>query len=246
MIGVRARAVAVGVVLLASGCSQDDTTGSPDEPAPADAGDGGTDASTVTVAEDLTGVGGEGLDGVVLARALVRPDDLTGFEARSLARPLRTGERPGLLLCGQDLRAEAGLVDGVQSVLSRGPLQITVTVSAAADGAAAARFVDRFGEVARACTTPWSQDQVPGVEGGLEAQVIGPADVGDPGPPVESFRIRTDGAAGSSEVVVAVFAVGPVVTAVTVAGPADDPLAVASDAVAAAATRSTELVAGLG
>jgi hypothetical protein len=242
--GVRPLAAALCAALVVIGCSGDDgaivtltTTADAEEPT----------ASSVTVPVDgLDGIGGDGLDGLVLARALVQGTDLPGFEERSVARPYRADERAGLLVCGEDLRAETGLVEGVRSVLVSDAVQVTVTVSAAADSEGAARFVERFGEVADGCTGPWTQEAPLLGVGRLEVEVVGEADVGVPGPQVRAFRLRTRTEAGTSDVVVAVLAVGPVLTTVTVAGPVEDELTAATDAVAAASRRSVELVTQLG
>jgi hypothetical protein len=228
-----------GAALLVAACSADDGDGAPSADRPT--------ATSVTVpVEGLDGVGGEGLDGLVLARALVRAEDLPGFEERSFARPYRADEREGLLFCGRDLRSESGLEDGVRSVLVDGEVQVTVTVSAAADAGRAAAFVDRFGELGEACPGAWTQEASLLGVGPLEAEILGEADVGAPGPPVRAFRLRTSTEAGSSEVVAAVLAVGPVVTTVTVAGPAGAGLEEASEAVAASARQAADLVDQLG
>lgn len=241
---VRASAVAVAAVLVAGGCTGDDGGA-----ASTTTGPGSSESTTPPVTVPLDGSGevsGDGLDGVVLARALVPGADLPGYEVRSFARPYEPDERPGLLVCGVDLRAEEGLLDGVQSVLVSGAVQVTTTVSAAADSEAATGFVQRFGDVAGGCAAPWTQEAPLLGVGPIEAEVVGPADVGSPGPQVLAHRLRTTTDAGVSDVIVAVMAVGPLVVTVTVAGPAGDELSVATDAVAAAARRSLELVAQLG
>jgi hypothetical protein len=189
---------------------------------------------------------GEELDGVVLARALVQGDDLPGFEERSVARPYRAADRDGLLICAEDLRTETGLVEGVQSVLADDAVQVTVTVSAAADSEAATRFLERFAEIADGCAGPWTQEASLVGLGTLEAEVVEPADVGEPGPRVRAYRLRTRTEAGTSEVIAAVLAAGPLVVTVTVAGPEGDDLVIATEAVTAAARRSLELVTELG
>ena len=233
----------IGMAIVVMACSGDDR--GPAASTTTAEGDSSPTSSTLGslgAADDLAGVE---LDGVVLARALVQGTDLVGFEERSGARPYQADERPGLLICGEVLRAETGLVDGVQSVLVNDSVQVTVTVTAAADSEEAARFVDRFAEIAAGCAQPWTQN-VPllGV-GTLEAEVIGEADVGVPGPQVRAYRLRTRTEIGSSEVIAVAMAVGPVLTTVTVVGPTEDDLAAAPAAVAAAVRRSTELVRAL-
>jgi len=239
----RASAVALAAVLVAGSCAGDDGGAASSATGP---GPSGSTTPSVTVPLDGSGsVSGDGLDGVVLARALVPGADLPGYEVRSFARPYEPDQRPGLLVCGVDLRAEAGLDAGVQSVLVSGAVQVTTTVSAAADSEAASGFLERFGEVAGRCTAPWTQEAPLLGVGPIEAEVVGPADVGSPGPQVLAFRLRTTTEAGISDLVVAVMAVGPLVVTVTVAGPAGDELSVVTDAVAAAARRSLQLVAQL-
>ena len=205
-----------------------------------------TSTTTAGSAEALEAIGGDGLNGVVLARALVQDSDLVGFEARSVARPYVADERQALTICGVDLRFESELVDGVQSVFVEDSVQVTVTVSAADDAAAAQRFVERFGEVVSDCDQPWTQDAPLIGIGPLEGEVLGPAEVGAPTPQLQAVRIRTRTEAGASDVVAAAFAIGPLVTTVTVAGPVDADLSVSEDAVEAAVRRAMDLLAELG
>jgi hypothetical protein len=238
---VRLPAAALCAALIVGGCSGDGG-GVATSTTTAGADSGGATASSAPVTvEGLAEFDAGGLDGVVLARALVQGVDLPGFEERSVVRPYQADEREGLLVCGQDLRAETGLVQGVQSVLVSEAVQVTVTVSAAADSEEAARFVERFDEVAGGCAAPWTQEAPLLGVGPIEAEVVGEADVAAPGPQVRAFRLRTRTEAGTSDVVAAVIAVGPLLTTVTVAGPAGDELPVATDAVAAAYRRSVEL-----
>lgn len=239
----------ISCLLLFAGCS-DDT------------GDGASAPSTTTAIVPTTEVGGvdgpststptvpigeaSELNGIVLARALVQVADLPGYEVRTPLRAFSAEDRKGLLVCGEDLRAATGLIEGVQAVFVRGNVQITVTVTSAADEEAPSSFVERFGVAMDGCAGPWTQQAANLGDAPLDAEILEAVDVGDPGVPTRAVRLRTTSDAGSSDVIVAVLAIGPIMSAVTVAGPVDADLGDAAAAVEAAARRAGDLAGQLG
>ncbi len=174
-----------------------------------------------------------------LAQILLQPRDLADarFEVVSVGERFEATEARRVLVCGEDLRTEAGTLVGRQSRFAdEDGVEVSHTVTSGGDPAA---LVARFAELTESCPRSWTEPPLPTGGGPVVREVAGPYPVTDLGVEVDGAGaiIRSRNQRGNSDTIVVVLAAGEVLSSLSVSGPVGADFDVVEAAVAAAARR---------
>ena len=177
-------------------------------------------------------------DAVVrLNQLLVDEVDLTGegFDAVVTARPFSAQRATRVRLCEEDLRAELGVVNGRQSRLTDGTVEVSHTVTSGGD---VADLVERFRTIVQECPGSWLDPPLPTGGGPVRREITGvyplPADLGVDG---TGAVIRSRNGVGATDTVVVVLTLGALASSLSISGPVGSGFDVVDPAIEAAAER---------